>query len=49
MARKNGCYLADISLSEERYETLDGSHPTVQGHITFAQAWISCLYNLGLI
>ena len=49
MARKNGCYLADISLSEERYETLDGSHPTAQGHITFAQAWISCLYNLGLI
>ena len=49
MTRKNGCYLADISLSDERYETLDGSHPTAQGHITFAQAWISCLNNLGLI
>ena len=49
MSRKNGCYLADLSLSDERYETLDSSHPTAQGHITFAQAWIRCLKNLGLL
>ena len=49
MGRRNGCYLADISLSDERYEALDGSHPTAQGHITLAQTWISCLYNLSLI
>ena len=33
-------YLASQNL---RYETLDGSHPTKEGHITLAKAWINCL------
>ena len=34
--------LADISDSE-KYETLDGVHPTVTGHNTLAKIWIDCL------
>ena len=34
--------LADIAGSE-KYETLDGVHPTVTGHNTLANLWIDCL------
>ena len=46
-ARKHGCLLADISSCNERYETLDGIHPTMNGHKTFAELWIRCLTELG--
>jgi len=36
-------------LSEERYETLDGSHPTAKGHSEIAHAWINALNNLGIL
>ena len=45
-ARKHECYLADLASSGESYETLDGSHPTAQGHLTIARAWIKCLGSL---
>ena len=48
-ARKNRCILADIALTGERYETLDGSHPTANGHVTLANAWIRCLEEAGMI
>ena len=32
-----------------RYETLDGTHPTLKGHQTIANAWIECLASLDLI
>lgn len=47
-ARKHGCLLADISSFNERYETLDGVHPTMNGHKTFAELWIRCLTDFGL-
>lgn len=49
ICKKNKCYLADLNGLGIAYSTLDGSHPTVQGHKTFAEAWISCLWNLGLL
>ena len=49
VVRKHRCYLADISSSEERYETIDGSHPTVRGHYTIAHAWIRALDSLDLL
>lgn len=48
-ARENGCLVADLAAQELRYETLDGSHPTAQGHLTMAYAWFRCLAALGLI
>ena len=42
-------YLADIGSLDIRYETLDGSHPTKEGHQTIANAWIECLTKLDLI
>ena len=48
-ARKNRCILADIALTGGRYETLDGSHPTVNGHATLAKAWIRCLEEADMI
>ena len=48
-ARKNRCILADIALTGERYETLDGSHPTAKGHATLANAWIRCLEEADMI
>lgn len=46
VCRKEKVYLADISKMGCRYETLDGSHPTVRGHEIMAHAWIDCLKNL---
>ncbi len=41
VARRNRCDLAD--LGNQRYETLDGTHPTVNGHREIANAWLKCL------
>ena len=49
VTRMNGCCLADVARKGEAYETLDGSHPTAQGHRAIAAAWIRCLYDLCLI
>lgn len=49
ITKKNSCLLADIALSNENCETLDGSHPTVKGHATLAGAWIDCLSELDLL
>lgn len=34
---------ADLASKNVRYETLDGTHPTKNGYIAIAQAWIACL------
>lgn len=39
----SGCELAELSGSGLYLETLDGTHPTADGHRTLAQAWIRCL------
>lgn len=46
---KEGCYLADIGALQFRYETLDGTHPTRNGHISLFHAWMHCLSELGLL
>ncbi len=43
-----GCLLADVSAGGKPYETLDGAHPTADGHRTIAEAWIGCLRQLPL-
>lgn len=45
-AEKN-CLLADLAATRLRYETLDGTHPTANGHQTIAQAWNTCLSQIG--
>ena len=45
-AARNGCLLADLNGLGLRYETLDGTHPTAQGHATIAQAWVECCKEL---
>ncbi len=47
--KNQNCYLADLGASSIRYETLDGSHPTVGGHKTISGIWISCLSNMPFI
>ncbi|MBO4288982.1 MAG: SGNH/GDSL hydrolase family protein [Lachnospiraceae bacterium] len=47
-AARNGCLLADLAETGLRYETLDGSHPTLAGHEAIAGAWIRCLEELQL-
>lgn len=44
---KNGCLLADLGALGARYETMDGSHPNAKGHQTLADAWLTCLNQLG--
>lgn len=46
ICKKQECHLADFSAMNMRYETLDGSHPTVDGHRTLADAWKKCLMEL---
>ncbi len=46
IVRKNNCYLADVSLTGRKYETMDGAHPTAKGHQTIADAWIKCIMAL---
>lgn len=40
------CYLADITLYGERYETLDYCHPTKVGHQTLAELWLKALQGI---
>jgi len=47
VVQNNNCYLADLDGSNERYETLDGSHPTAKGHMVLAENWIQCLCQSG--
>lgn len=47
--KREKCYLADLSALGLRYETLDGTHPTKNGHHTLFLAWERCLTQLGLI
>lgn len=42
-AKLAGVELIDLAALNMHYETLDGAHPTKDGHYTIAQAWISCL------
>ena len=48
-AARQGCFLADLSAMDLRYETLDGAHPTIDGHRVIAEAWIRQLEALGLL
>ena len=48
-AVQQGCFLADLSAMDLRYETLDGAHPTIDGHRVIAEAWIRRLTELGLL
>ncbi|HIQ99615.1 MAG TPA: SGNH/GDSL hydrolase family protein [Candidatus Scybalocola faecavium] len=48
-SRRQKCCLADTDALNMRYETLDGSHPTVAGHRTLADAWRRCLVSIGLV
>lgn len=49
IAGEKNVYLADVGALNTRYETLDGSHPTLEGHQTIADGWIKCLTELDLI
>ena len=49
VAKRNNCIVADVSSLGMKYETLDGSHPTANGHQTIAEAWIRCLADLDLL
>jgi len=49
VCKKLRCCCADIASLNIPYETLDGSHPTKDGHITIARAWIKRLEELGVI
>lgn len=44
--KEEGCLLADIALSGERYESLDYCHPTKKGHKTMAELWLKQLIPL---
>ena len=43
ITKQKNILLADIAKQNIRYETLDGTHPTAEGHKTIAHAWIKCL------
>jgi lysophospholipase L1-like esterase len=49
VAQENHCDLADLARSNVRYETLDGAHPTAQGHREIAVNWIKCMADLGIL
>lgn len=49
VCKKQNCCLADIAALEMRYETLDGTHPTRNGHTTLYKAWVMCLSELGFL
>ena len=44
--KEEGCQLADIARSGERYETLDYCHPTKCGHKLIAKLWFEALNSL---
>lgn len=43
--QRENILLADLADTGLRYETLDGSHPTADGHLTLSTAWINFLQN----
>lgn len=45
-AKLSGVDLVDLASLDMHYETMDGTHPTKDGHDTMAQAWIACLKEL---
>jgi len=49
VSRQQGCYLADLRALNLFYETLDGTHPTKNGHLTLYRAWVHCLSELGFL
>ena len=49
VAQENHCYLADLGRTNTRYETLDGAHPTAQGHREIAVTWTKYLADLGIL
>lgn len=44
--KEEGCLLADLAQSGERYETLDYCHPTKNGHKLMAKLWLESLASL---
>lgn len=46
IADKYHCEIADLSARNVRFETLDGTHPTLIGHEELAQGWIQCLSGI---
>lgn len=44
----NNVYLADVDAAayDVRIQTLDGSHPTYEGHKQLAERWIQCIRNI---
>lgn len=46
VCRSNSIALADLATLNVKYETLDGTHPTVVGHKEIAKAWISIVPQL---
>ena len=46
VCKKEHIFLADLSAIGQKYETLDGTHPTADGHRVIAEAWIDCIENL---
>lgn len=45
-AKLSGVDWADLAALNINYETLDGTHPTKDGHNSIANAWIACLNNI---
>lgn len=45
-AKKEKILVVDLGSKNYYYETLDGTHPTVAGHLTMAKTWIECLREL---
>ena len=42
-AAAEGVRLAELAPNGERYETLDGAHPTLRGHRELAEGWLRAL------
>lgn len=49
VCRNKNCLLADLDALNWRYETLDGTHPTKNGHDTLYRAWVRCLTQLDIL
>ncbi|MBR1742490.1 MAG: SGNH/GDSL hydrolase family protein, partial [Lachnospiraceae bacterium] len=49
VCKKQNCYLVDLAALGTSYESLDGSHPTAEGHATIAWAWLQCLQKLDVL
>lgn len=49
VCRQENCVLADVAALNMRYETLDGWHPTLEGHELIAHAWLQCLSGSGIL